>query len=135
MGALNEKSGGKLRNAIAAESGQACDTNISLEVIRKSEKERNTIKEALGENTFMKNMNQEQQNLIIDVMVKRTYATGTEIIAEGSDGNEMYILEKGEVNHNFVNFYSLKKQLCENVKQYCTTDIIFRKSTQITSKI
>jgi CRP-like cAMP-binding protein len=98
LNALNEKTDGKLRNAIAAESGQACDVNISLEVIRKSDRERANIEEALKENTFMKSMNKDQQNLIIDVMTKRPYTAGTEIIKEGSDGNEMYILEKGEVS-------------------------------------
>ena len=94
---MNEKTGGKLRNAIAAESGQACDINISLEVISKNGKERGNIEDALKENTFMKSMNKDQQNLIIDVMTKRTYNAGAELIKEGSDGNEMYILEKGEV--------------------------------------
>ena len=95
---MNEKTGGKLRNAIAAESGQACDVNISLEVTKKSDRERVNIDDALKANTFMKSMNSDQKNLIIDVMTKRPYSAGTEIIKEGSDGNEMYILEKGEVN-------------------------------------
>ena len=98
LNALNEKTGGKLRNAIAAESGQACDVNISLEVTKKSDRERVNIDDALKANTFMKSMNSDQKNLIIDVMTKRPYSAGTEIIKEGSDGNEMYILEKGEVN-------------------------------------
>lgn len=98
LNALNEKTGGKLRNAIAAESGQACDVNISLEVTKKSDRERVNIEDALKENTFMKSMNSDQKNLIIDVMTKRPYSAGTEIIKEGSDGNEMYILEKGEVS-------------------------------------
>ena len=95
---MNEKSNGKLRNAIAAESGKACDVNVSLDVVRKSEKERQVIEQALLENLFMKTQNKEQQNLIIDVMSKRTYNAGMEIIKEETDGNEMYIIDKGEVN-------------------------------------
>jgi len=97
INALNEKSNGKLRNAIAAESGKACDVNVSLDVVRKSEKERQVIEQALLENLFMKTQNKEQQNLIIDVMSKRTYNAGMEIIKEETDGNEMYIIDKGEV--------------------------------------
>jgi len=97
LNALNDKTNGKLRNAIAAESGQACDVNISLDVIKKNEKEIQNIEHALLENPFMKSLNKDQQRLIIDVMQKRTYPAGSEIIKEGTDGNEMYILEKGEV--------------------------------------
>lgn len=111
--ALNEKTAGKLRNAIAAESGQACDVNVSLEVIKKSEKEKSGIEDALNENTFMKTMNKEQQGLIIDVMTKSNFNPGYEIIKEGTDGNEMYILEKGEVSiqKGSVHIVDIKKGL------------------------
>jgi cGMP-dependent protein kinase len=103
---LNEKdkqikrldAGGAVRNAVAAESD---DRNIiapsELVVIPKNVAEKKCITEALLSNTFMRGLSQNQLRKLIDAMEKGEYAAGTEIITENGTGNEMYIIQDGEV--------------------------------------
>ena len=45
----------------------------------------------------MRGLSENQLNKLIDAMEKGEYAAGTEIITENGTGNEMYIIQDGEV--------------------------------------
>ncbi|OQV18731.1 cGMP-dependent protein kinase 1 [Hypsibius exemplaris] len=56
-----------------------------------------TIKQAILENDFMKNYDQQEISEIVDCMFYVEYAADELIIKEGEDGKVMYVLEDGEV--------------------------------------
>ena len=99
--------GGAVRNAVAAESD---DRKIiapsELVVIPKNVAEKKCITEALLSNTFMRGLSQNQLKKLIDAMEKGEYAAGTEIITENGTGDEMYIIQDGEVQVTKVEFTS-----------------------------
>ena len=46
----------------------------------------------------MRGLNQNQLNKLIDAMEKAEYLSNTEIIKENESGDEMYIIQEGEVS-------------------------------------
>lgn len=46
----------------------------------------------------MRGLNQNQLNKLIDAMEKAEYLSNTEIIKENESGDEMYIIQDGEVS-------------------------------------
>ena len=50
-------------------------------------------------NVFLKNLDQSQVNQLIECMQHTELSSGESIINEGEIGNELYILEKGQVSH------------------------------------
>jgi len=90
--------GGAVRNAVAAESDdRKIIATTELVVIPKNVSEKKVITDALLSNTFMRGLSQTQLSKLIDAMEKGEYAAGTEIITENGTGNEMYIIQDGEV--------------------------------------
>jgi CRP-like cAMP-binding protein len=92
-----EKKDGNVRTAISAETGRKIQPGGKLPKIEKTEAETEIIAEALCGNTFMKSLAPDQRQKIIDAMEKKHYQANVEIIREGTDGNHMYVLEKGAV--------------------------------------
>jgi len=69
-----------------------------LPKIPKAADEREAIEAALLNNAFMRNLQRDQVQQIIDAMEKKTYKKDIDIIREGMDGTHMYILQQGSVN-------------------------------------
>merc|ERR1712123_277170 len=88
-----------VRRAIAAEANchKQVDPN-KLPKIPKNQAEADLIKEALLGNTFMRNLATDQLQKIVDAMEKQVFKKDTNIIKEGDDGTNMFVLEKGTVS-------------------------------------
>ncbi|GAV00456.1 hypothetical protein RvY_11299-2 [Ramazzottius varieornatus] len=69
----------------------------SIKKYDKGKKSKATIKQAILENDFMKNYDQQEISEIVDCMYYVEYAADELIIKEGEDGKVMYVLEDGEV--------------------------------------
>ncbi len=87
--ALNKKQG---------VSGQSVDPAKSFQVnkIEKDFRSKQLIKEALGENDFLKNLSSGQVREIIDSMEAKRVAAGCYVIREGDSGNHLYVSSQGE---------------------------------------
>jgi len=93
----DDKKDGNVRTAISAETGRKVLTGGKLPKIEKNSHEAEIISDALCANTFMKSLAVDQRQKIIDAMEKKHYQGNVEIIREGTDGNQMYVLEQGNV--------------------------------------
>lgn len=91
------KKDGNIRTAISAETGRKVLSGGKLPKIEKNSHEAEIISDALCANTFMKSLAVDQRQKIIDAMEKKHYQANVEIIREGTDGNQMYVLEQGNV--------------------------------------
>jgi len=91
------KKDGNIRTAISAETGRKVLSGGKLPKIEKNSHEAEIISDALCANTFMKSLAVDQRQKIIDAMEKKHYQGNVEIIREGTDGNQMYVLEQGNV--------------------------------------
>lgn len=89
------KKGDNVRIAISAEA-KKFDGNLPKFV--KSPKESALIMDSLRSNTFMKCLQKDQIQKIIDAMQKKSYVANTEIIREGDNGDNMYVLDEGTVS-------------------------------------
>ena len=54
------------------------------------------IREALGENDFLKNLSPSQMREIIDAMQLKKVASGAYVIREGDSGSHLYVSSQGE---------------------------------------
>jgi len=92
---------GNLRAAVTAErterTTEVASKHSKLPVHEKTQAERDLIRMALLDNFFFRRLNKEQIEKLIDAMARRNYPKGAEIISEGADGVNMYILVNGEV--------------------------------------
>jgi len=96
LGANDGQDKDNLRTGISAETGRKLPDG-KLPVIEKSESERKIIESALMANAFMRGLSRVQFDKIIDAMEKKTYKAKVELIRQGQDGKQMYVLEKGQV--------------------------------------
>jgi cGMP-dependent protein kinase len=96
LGSDSKKEGNARKEAISAETGRK-NFDGKLPVISKTKEQSELISDALCSNTFMKSLAVDQRQKIIDAMEKKEYKGSIEIIREGMDGNQMYVLEKGSV--------------------------------------
>lgn len=69
---------------------------VARKSILKPSKVRNWLLERVGSNLLFETMTHEQKYAIIDRMHKRDILAGTEMIVEGEDGDEFYVIDKGE---------------------------------------
>lgn len=96
LGGTGGKKDGNIRTAISAETGKKIDPS-NLPTIPKTKAESELIMDALLSNTFMKTLSRDQLQKIVDTMEKKQYPEKIEIIREGSDGQQMFVLDKGAV--------------------------------------
>ena len=66
------------------------------------------IKAALKSNDFVKSLENEQLEQIVNCMQKKIYDPKTDIIVEGSVGERLYVLAAGKVQARLerIDFYS-----------------------------
>lgn len=79
-------------------SGQSVDPAKSFQA-PKTEKDfrsKHLIREALGENDFLKNLSPSQMREIIDAMQLKKVASGAYVIREGDSGSHLYVSSQGE---------------------------------------
>ena len=82
-----------------AVSGQSVDPNKNFQALPKTEKDfrsKHLIREALGENDFLKNLSPSQTREIIDAMQLKKVASGAYVIREGDSGSHLYVSSQGE---------------------------------------
>jgi cGMP-dependent protein kinase len=88
-----------LRKAVAAEAHGGGKTSVYVfKMVEKTAEQRKLIKEALLKNSFMRGLSEDQLNMLIDAMSKINYPATEKIIKENNTGDEMYIIEDGEVS-------------------------------------
>ena len=70
---------------------------MQAKAVKKTPEQSDIIRKGLDSNVFLKNLDQSQVNQLIDCMQHTNLSAGQNIITEGEPGNELYILEKGQV--------------------------------------
>lgn len=74
--------------------------------VQKTASQSDVIRKGLASNVFLKNFDHSQVNQLIDCMQLTKLSANENIIQEGDAGNELYILEKGQVSEkrslNFI---------------------------------
>ncbi|CBY37051.1 unnamed protein product [Oikopleura dioica] len=87
-----------LRKAVAAEALGGGKTSVYVfKYVEKTAEQRKLIKDALLKNSFMRGLSEDQLNMLIDAMSKIDYPATEKIIKENTTGDEMFIIEDGEV--------------------------------------
>ncbi|CAG5109480.1 Oidioi.mRNA.OKI2018_I69.chr2.g4012.t2.cds [Oikopleura dioica] len=88
-----------LRKAVAAEAlGKGKQSVWTFKKVEKSEEQQRLIKDALLANSFMRGLSENQLERLIDAMASTSYPANEKIIKENSNGDEMYIIQDGEVS-------------------------------------
>lgn len=88
-----------LRKAVAAEAlGKGKKSVWTFKKVEKSEEQQKLIKDALLANSFMRGLSENQLERLIDAMASTSYPANEKIIKENSNGDEMYIIQDGEVS-------------------------------------
>jgi len=64
----------------------------------KSESQLEFIRNALQNNVFLKVLDSNQTNQLIDCMKQQTYSIGSNVITEGEYGSHLFVLENGKVS-------------------------------------
>lgn len=95
LGAGATKKGDNVRIAISAEAKKF---DGHLPKIPKNPRETALIMDCLRTNTFMKDLQKDQLQKIIDAMQKKSYPANVELIKEGDNGDNMYVLDEGTVS-------------------------------------
>lgn len=68
------------------------------EASKKSETVFNSILELMKKCFIFKTIDPDDYQTVISAMQKRTYTDGEQVIKQGDDGSEMYLVEKGSLN-------------------------------------
>jgi len=95
LGGGATKKDGNIRTAISAETDKKHQGQLPK--YAKSKENAELIRHALGQNTFMKTLQKDQLQKIVDAMQKKEYTDRIEIIREGTEGKQMYVLDQGSV--------------------------------------
>ena len=66
-----------------------------LQVILKSEKEKERIGAAVKSNFLFTSLDEEQMKTVVDAMKLHQYKAGDTVIKQGDDGDEFFVLENG----------------------------------------
>lgn len=61
----------------------------------KSDAERAQIAKMVAENILFKSLDEKQHKIVLDAMFPKEFAPGDQIIKQGDDGDNFYILESG----------------------------------------
>jgi cAMP-dependent protein kinase regulator len=72
--------------------------NTQPKVVPKSEELKNAIRNAVRHNVLFKHLNAEQLEEIVNAMWEVTYNPGDIVIKQNDDGDNMYIVSKGELD-------------------------------------
>ncbi len=88
---------GRRRVSVCAESPSSVDST-QVKVIPKNEAETGRILEILKNNVLFKHLDPEQMNTVKDAMVLVEYKNGDDIIKQGDDGDNFYVLDEGTVH-------------------------------------
>jgi len=82
---------------------------VSTKLVPKSDKQRKRLHEATGKIMLLNRLDQEQLQTILDAMEERNVKAGDVVIQQGDDGDNFYIIEKGnydiEIGGNKVGEY------------------------------
>ncbi|XP_078494369.1 cGMP-dependent protein kinase 1-like isoform X1 [Ciona intestinalis] len=84
------------RFGISAEN-RSSNKSLHVEAVPKTTTQVAQIKRALNSNVFLKGLDANQVEQLMDCMSLQTVSAGSEIIAEGEYGTHMYVLDKGQV--------------------------------------
>lgn len=88
----------KYRGSVSAEVITGFSAKPKADTAKKSEAVYNQLLELMKKCFIFKTVDPEDYNTIVNALQKRTYSDGEQVIKQGDDGNEMYIVEKGTLN-------------------------------------
>lgn len=88
----------KYRGSISAEVFTGINVKPKTDAKNKSDVQYNNIIELLKKCFIFKTIDPDDYKLVINAMVSKTFAEGELVIKQGDDGNEMYLVEKGNLN-------------------------------------
>lgn len=71
--------------------------NFTPEVWEKSDEEKEMLKNLLSNIFMFKSLEENEMNIILDAMKKKVCESGDEIIKQGDDGAELYVVSKGKL--------------------------------------
>ena len=87
----------KKKNAISAEAYGEYNKLKKFEprVIQKTEEQKKMIREILGQNFMFSNLEEKNKLIVIDAMEIREFKASDEVIKQGDDGEELFIVSTG----------------------------------------
>ncbi|GMI62625.1 hypothetical protein ScalyP_jg4002 [Parmales sp. scaly parma] len=88
---------GQRRVSVCAESPSE-NMNATVKVIPKNAEETARILEILRKNVLFKHLDSDQMNTVKDAMFLVNHASGDEIIKQGDDGDNFYVMDNGSVD-------------------------------------
>jgi len=88
---------GRRRVSVCAESPSE-NMNATVKVIPKNEEETTRIMEILKKNVLFKHLDPDQMGTVKDAMALMEFKDGDEIIKQGADGDNFYVLDDGTVH-------------------------------------
>ncbi|KAA0708964.1 cGMP-dependent protein kinase 2 [Triplophysa tibetana] len=87
----------KSRAAVVAPEPVAEDLEIPSSRVQKSASESTQIIKAISKNDFLRRLDEEQINMMVELMTVLDCAPGDKVITEGTEGDSMYIVADGEL--------------------------------------
>jgi len=94
---------GNGRKSVSAERYDPTEDDLDdtpTKIVPKSDKQRKRLQEAAGKIMLLNRLDQEQLQTILDAMEERNVIEGDVVIQQGDDGDNFYIIEKG--NYDIV---------------------------------
>jgi len=93
---------GKGRKSVSAERYDPTedDLDVATKIVPKSDKQRKRLQQAAEKIMLLNRLDQEQLQTILDAMEERNVTEGDVVIQQGDDGDNFYIIEKG--NYDIV---------------------------------
>merc|ERR1711990_1219317 len=93
---------GKGRKSVSAERYDPTEDDLEMatKIVPKSDKQRKRLQQASEKIMLLNRLDQEQLQTILDAMEERNVTEGDVVIQQGDDGDNFYIIEKG--NYDIV---------------------------------
>ncbi|CAL8312900.1 unnamed protein product [Lota lota] len=87
----------KSRAAVMAPEPIPEGLGITRTRVKKTASETNLIVKAIQKNDFLSRLDDEQTAMMVDLLVAHDFSPGKQVIAEGSEGDTMYIVAAGDL--------------------------------------
>lgn len=85
------------RTSVSAEPVDVSSMSaVTTRIIKKSEQEQKQIRAAVKTNFLFTSLTEEQMSMVVDAMELKKVAAGTNIIKQGEDGEEFFVIDEGE---------------------------------------
>jgi cAMP-dependent protein kinase regulator len=88
----------KRRFSVSSESFNPDQVNVAAKIIPKSEETKASIRENIKHNLLFKNLSEDRIEEVVNAMTEVKYLPNDTVIKEGDDGENMYVIDQGELN-------------------------------------